>query len=224
MAEKDVFYNIIKRRRSIRKFKADSIPDDYVEKIIEAARWAPSGANTQPWEFIVVKDQKTKDEIANIFVQYNKRAREIDKTFPFSEEELLRKKYAVPPVLLIICSDLRCKKAYPRGSDREATVYASMGTAMEHIHLMATALGIASAWGTVNDEVDKKLKQLLDIPEMLKVLEVFPLGYPDLDPSPKHLRSLEEIIHYERFDHAKWRSDQELRHRISSRRFADIYS
>ena len=48
---------LIKKRRSIRGFKPDPIPDKYVDKIIEAARWAPSGANSQPWEFIVIKKQ-----------------------------------------------------------------------------------------------------------------------------------------------------------------------
>ncbi len=49
---------LVKERRSIRKFKPDPIPDEYVDKIIEAARWAPSGGNSPPWEFIVIKKQE----------------------------------------------------------------------------------------------------------------------------------------------------------------------
>lgn len=224
MAEIDILIDIMKKRRTIRKFKPDPIPDEYVEKVIEAARWASSGANTQPWEFIVVKDQKAKDEIANIFIEYSRKAREIDKEFPFGPEEPLRKKYVDPPVLLVVCSDPRCKEAYPKGSDREEILDASMGAAMEHIHLAATALGIASAWGTVSEGVNKRLKQLLGIPEVLRVLEVFSLGYPDMEPSPKCCRDLKDMIHHERFDQSKWRKDQELKEMISSRRFADIYS
>ena len=49
------FAQVVKSRRTIRRFTADPIPDDYIEKILDVARWAPSGANSQPWEFIVIK-------------------------------------------------------------------------------------------------------------------------------------------------------------------------
>ena len=51
------FLELVQKRRSIRRFKSDQIPDEYVDKIIEAGRWAPSGFNLQPWEFVVVKEQ-----------------------------------------------------------------------------------------------------------------------------------------------------------------------
>jgi nitroreductase len=57
------FLELVKKRRSIRRFKPDPIPDEYVDKIIEAGRWAPSGFNLQPWEFVVVKDKELKDKI-----------------------------------------------------------------------------------------------------------------------------------------------------------------
>ena len=62
----DELLDLLRTRRSTRKFKPDPIPDEYIEKIIEAARWAPSGANGQPWEFIVIKDQQTKTRIAEL--------------------------------------------------------------------------------------------------------------------------------------------------------------
>ena len=62
----DSFLELAKNRRSIRRFKPDPIPDEYVDKIIEAARWAPSGFNSQPWEFVVIKDKKLKDEVMKI--------------------------------------------------------------------------------------------------------------------------------------------------------------
>ena len=57
----DEFFDFIRNRRSVRRFKQDPIPDEYVEKILDAGRWAMSGANAQPWEFIVVKDRETKE-------------------------------------------------------------------------------------------------------------------------------------------------------------------
>jgi len=60
MIKIDEFLDLVKKRRSIRRFKSDPIPGKLVEKIIEVARWAMSGANAQPWEFVVVKDQNKK--------------------------------------------------------------------------------------------------------------------------------------------------------------------
>ena len=54
---------LVKKRRSIRRFRSDPVPDEYIEKIIEAGRWAPSGYNSQPWEFLVIKDKVLKDRI-----------------------------------------------------------------------------------------------------------------------------------------------------------------
>ena len=59
----DLLYDIIRRRASVRKLKPDPIPDGYIEKILEAGRWAMSGANSQPWEYIVVKDAQVKKDL-----------------------------------------------------------------------------------------------------------------------------------------------------------------
>ena len=57
----DELLELLKKRRSTRRYKPDPVPDEAIDKIIEAARWAPSGFNQQPWEFVVVKDQKLKE-------------------------------------------------------------------------------------------------------------------------------------------------------------------
>ena len=62
--EIESFIELLKSRRSIRAYKPDPIPDKYIQKIIEAARWAPSGGNSQPWEFVVIKRKDLKDRIA----------------------------------------------------------------------------------------------------------------------------------------------------------------
>ena len=63
----DEFLDLARKRRSIRKFKPAPVPDEYIEKIIEAGRWAMSGANGQPWEFIVVKDKETIKKIVEVY-------------------------------------------------------------------------------------------------------------------------------------------------------------
>src|SRR5579871_5732605 len=67
----DHLYDILARRMSIRRLKPDPIPDDYVHKILEAGRWAMSGANSQPWEFVVVKDAAIKKRLFRAYIELN---------------------------------------------------------------------------------------------------------------------------------------------------------
>ncbi len=66
----DSLLEMVKARRSIRRFKPDPVPDEYVDKIIEVARWAPSGFNQQPWEFVVVKNKELRDSIAQLHTEW----------------------------------------------------------------------------------------------------------------------------------------------------------
>ena len=67
----ELLYDIIRRRSSIRKLKPDPIPEEYINKILEAGRWAMSGANSQPWEYIVVKDPKVKKDLFRCYAEVN---------------------------------------------------------------------------------------------------------------------------------------------------------
>src|ERR1700741_1940325 len=67
----DILYDIIRHRSSIRKLKPDPIPDEYIDKVLEAGRWAMSGANSQPWEFIVVRDPQVKQALVDAYVDVN---------------------------------------------------------------------------------------------------------------------------------------------------------
>jgi nitroreductase len=104
------FLDLVKKRRSIRSFRTDPVPDEYVNKIIEAARYAPSGANSQPWEFIVVKDQEIKDRIAGIVSgqsEYSRKVeltREKDLRFSTLTGPVREPAYKNAPVYVILCS------------------------------------------------------------------------------------------------------------------------
>ena len=67
----DVLLDLVKARHSVRKFKPDPIPADTIDKILEIARWAMSGANSQPWEFVVVTDPDTKKQLRDAYSEYN---------------------------------------------------------------------------------------------------------------------------------------------------------
>lgn len=219
----DGLLEIMRNRRSIRKFKPDPIPDDAVDKIIEAARWACSGANSQPWEFIVIKDPQTREKITDVFLQTTRKTREIDKNFPFGTDEGVVRHYQAP-VLIAVCCDTRLKEAYPLTGWRDETLSVSMGAAIQHMHLAAAALGLGTAWGSVSEPSEKGLKDILGVPSFLKVKEIISLGYPDEQPTARYRRSVEEITHRERLDPTKLRSDEEIKSRIATRKRSDIYT
>jgi len=172
----DVF-EAIKRRRSIRAFKNVDVPEETVEKLIDAARWAPSAGNIQPWEFIIVRNEETKRRLAEAALNQT-----------FIEEA---------PVVIVACADCQCS-SMGYGS-RGATLYCIQDTAaaIQNIHLAATDMGLGTCWiGAFREELVKKL---LKIPDGVKPVAIIPVGYPAEQPNPRPRRPLNEIIHHEMF-------------------------
>jgi nitroreductase len=220
----DEFLQLLKKRRSIRMFKPDPIPDEYVQKILEAARWAMSGANGQPWEFIVVKDAKTKDKIGDIYMESKKDTYEIEKT---RIEELRHPQYSSPPkgkpgfigapVLLVVCGDRRTFQATVLGTHfflggvQPGDTYAkNVGNAIHNMHLAAAALGLGSQWVTVQRDWEQALKRLLDVPDLIEIHAIVPVGFPGYEPGAAYRRELEEMVHIEKYDHSKFRSTGDI--------------
>jgi nitroreductase len=216
------FLTLVKTRRSIRSFKPDPVSDEYVERIIEAARFAPSGANSQPWEFIVIKDKETKDKIAALVVEQAEpgrkveAAREEDLRFPGAKGPVGEPGYKNAPVFILLCGDPRTKEAYPlfttltRGDSHFTSGLAS---AFLYMTLAATAMGLGSQWvsATGSPLVKPLLKQLLDIPHGLEIYDMLVVGYPASQPKERFVRDRAEMIHHGRFDRVRYRSDKQMR-------------
>jgi nitroreductase len=226
--EYDSFLELLKKRRSTRAFKPDPVPDEYVDKIIEAARWAPSGGNSQPWEFIIVKDKDQRDRIVEIFkeqleVTYKiEQTRERDQRFPsYRKPPKGTPGFANAPVFIIVCGDPRSMEAYPLKAklDRgESNFYSSLASAFLYMHLAATLLGLGSQWvsASSSDLMQSRLKALLDIPYELQIYDMMPLGYLVSEAKPRKVRSKEEMVHYGKFDKSKTRTDQQVTDLIAS--------
>ena len=96
-------------RRSIRSFQETPVPDEMIMKILEAGRWAPSGGNSQPWEFIVVKQRDMLKKIAEIFEKDREQRTRDNVNFPGSSKAYLES----IPVMIVVAADPRWKQAYP---------------------------------------------------------------------------------------------------------------
>lgn len=168
----DIF-ELIKKRRSVRKYdSAKPVSDEQINKILEAAVWAPSSGNTQCWRFFVVRNPKVKEDLA-IKAGHQ----------PFITDA---------PVLIVVAADLNhIGRAYgSRGRD----TYALQDTAaaIQNIFLAATSLGLASCWVGAFDEA--KAVQILKLPDGIRPVAMLPMGYPAANPSSPPRKPLSEVV------------------------------
>ena len=220
----DSLLELVKKRRSIRKFKPQAISDEYVDKIIEAARWAPSGANSQPWEFIVVKKQDLRDKIIELIKEHSDHTHKAE----LAREPELRFKwgaagYVSAPVFIIVSGDPRTKDAYPLTSIQErgnSYFTSSLASAFLYMTLAATTLGLGPQWvsAIASPYVQSLTKELLGVPKELEFYDMLALGYPDMEPRPRLVRAKEEMVHYDYYDGTKFRTEQQIRDFIATLR------
>jgi nitroreductase len=219
----DSFLELAKARRSIRRFKPAPIPDEYVDKIIEAARLAPSGYNTQPWDFVVVKDKKIKDSIAQWVGKYWAAALEMEETrefgqkqgdYPWRDTDM---DFRIAPVYIILYGDTRAKVGLPMfiryyPHMRESIYNSSLANAFMYMLLAATTLGLATQWISLIAEpyVSCMVKNLLGIPGELEPYDMLVLGYPAYTPRPKLLRARDKMVHYDHCRKEDFRTDEEV--------------
>jgi len=162
----------IRTRKSVRKYLAKPIEEEKLQKILEASRLAPSASNRQEWRFVIVKDEKTRKQLAGaagsqIFV-------------------------GEAPVVIVACAEtdghiMRCG---------QPCHLIDVAITLDHISLMAVELGLGTCW--IGHFDADKVKRILRIPEEIQVIELMPLGYPvDASPQDKKRMSLEEIVKYD---------------------------
>jgi len=215
---------LVKKTRSIRRFKPDPIPDEYIDKIIEVARWAPSGFNSQPWEFVVVKKKELKDKISEFIDEYVRQSARMEATREKWQKTIMRQYAGVPmdyrtaPVFILLFGDTRTKVGLPMAlrydDSRCQKIYiSSLANAFLYMHLAATSLGLASQWvsGVQVPLAHCLTKDLLGIPKEMEVYDMMALGYPAVKPRPKLMRDKEKMVHYDYCGKKDFRTDEEVR-------------
>jgi nitroreductase len=222
----DGLLELVKARRTIRRFRPDPIPDDYIEKIIDVARWAPSGFNMQPWEFVVVKKPDLRRKIVEHINHYWAIAKDMETTRepwqgkPWSTSGVIDAgmDYTTAPAYIILFGDTRTQAGLPMGvrcdSHRRDLIFTSgLANAFLYMHLAATALGLASQWvsAVTTPFASCMVKHLLGIPPELEAFDMLALGYPALKPSPKLMRDSKKMVHYDDCGQADFRTEEEVK-------------
>ena len=173
---------LIKSRRSTRRFKPDTVSDEDLNAVLEAARWAPSGENAQPWKFIVIKNKELMNKIVELLPY--KKFQAFLKNAPILIGVLVNRKKSAWAVLDgALCVQNLMLEAWSRG----------LGTCF-------------SAWyPTVPLPVEEKVKDLLNMPTNWMIITFTPLGYPVDEPEqayrlPAKRKPLEELVSFEKFE------------------------
>jgi nitroreductase len=213
--EYDRLLNLVKQRRTVRKFKPDPLPEGYIEKIIEIARWAPSGFHTQPWEFVVVTKREVKEAIIQAFDRY---APPITNTKPGDDlSDPLRRSFRDAPVFIFLLADWRAKVGLPgHPTEKNAVVtgiyYSSLASAFLYMHLAAASLGLASQWYSAasRPEAEREIRNIIGIPDGLSIYDMMVLGYPAAPPNAKELRSVADMIHYDDCGPQDFRTNEQV--------------
>ena len=167
----------IKGRRSIRAFQRKIVPEEIVEELIDAARWAPSAGNIQPWEFIIVQKQEIKRRLAEAALEQS-----------FIEEA---------PVVIVVCADEKCSSIGYGTRGRVLYCIQDTAAAIQNILLAACSLGLGACW--VGAFKEEEAREILKTPREIRPVAMIPLGYPDESPPPRKRRNLSQIIHHDTF-------------------------
>ncbi|MBM7868635.1 nitroreductase [Clostridium pascui] len=170
-------------RRSIRNYNNKSVEDEKILQLLESARLAPSGSNTQPWHFIVVKSELTKQKLAK--ASHN------------------QKWMLSAPVFIVCVADIRCRiegtvdVILNENSPQEELkqILRDTSISMEHILLEAENLGLGTCW--VAWFTQDEIRPILNIPTDKYVVGIITLGYANEAPKARPRKNLKEIIHYE---------------------------
>lgn len=166
-------FEAIKARRSIRAYEAREVEEEKLRRVLEAGRLAPSANNRQDWRFIVVRDPEKRKKLV--------------------EAAGGQAFVGTAPVVLVVCGTEPEKVMYC--GQPAYTVDATI--ALSFMILEACELGLGTCWLGHFDE--QRVKEILGIPEKVRVVAMTPLGYPAESPTARPRKSLDEVVSYERF-------------------------
>jgi nitroreductase len=203
---------IIKDRRSIRQYTDEPVSEEQLEMILEAARQAPSGENAQPWRFIIVKDEAMRKQLGAVAGGGSGRrftaefvTKKMQERFVSLEDEAKKKRIfekltsgrvsaflADAPVSIVVCGR---KDVWDLPYDTSA--------AIENMLLMVTALGLGACWviaPCIDIRDEERLKNLLGVPEGVKVISIISVGHPTRPHRPRPRLALHELVYDEKWD------------------------
>ena len=173
---KTAFLDLAEKRRSVRAYKPDEVPEDLLQTVLEAGRLAPSACNKQPWRFIVVRDEVARRALGAAYA---------------------REWFWKAPVVIAVC--ILPKEAWTRSFDGQNYAMVDGALALDHMTLAAAELGLGTCWIGAFDPA--AAREILGLPDGVEIVGMTPLGFPDVEANPRvrSRRPLGEIVMKERW-------------------------
>ncbi len=176
-------------RRSVRNFRVEEVPPNKIVEILGCALKAPSASNGQPWEFILIKDQKIKDRIGYLGARslYERKKRKLKDTKKRFE------KIAQAPLFIVVVCNTKKSPIFWKHDGSAAT---------QNMLLAAHALGLGAVWLGAPIALKKhsnEIKKLLKIPKHCEIASIVALGYPASKLEPRPQDEIKDKVHFERW-------------------------
>jgi nitroreductase len=168
------FQELIEKRYSVRAYKPDPVDDEMLERVLEAARLAPTAANRQPFQLIVIHTAGREAELKRIYG---------------------RDWFVQPPLIICVCGVL--DQGWVRRDDGKSYVDVDAAIVMDHLILAAADLGLGTCWiGAFNPDA---AREVLGLPEGVEPIAFTPLGYPADQAGGKKRKPMTELVRHERW-------------------------
>jgi nitroreductase len=204
-------FEIIDTTRAMKRLKPDPVPLELIRKVLDAGTKAPSGVNTQPWEFVVVRDAETKKWIQERYVHFSrKRFGALVESLDLVDTQHARMLRTVMhlakhlhevPVLLFVCGH----RDWPAAILAEKRVgkapppYGSIYPCAQNILLACRAVGLGASLTTVHHMFEGELAKRLGVPEDVGIVALLPIGFPKGRFGPVTRKPAEELTHFDRW-------------------------
>jgi nitroreductase len=195
-------FDAINTQRAVRRFKPDAVPPEAVSRVLAAATRAPSGGNSQPWSFVVLRDAGVRRQVGALYKDawdaggVDRLTSDPDpaKARVYKSAKYLAERMGEAPVLILACIE-------SGGRGPSLTTGASIYPAVQNLMLAARALGLGTVITTIHRGREREIKDLLSIPEGVTTAALIPMGYPVKGAGfgPVRRRPVSEVAYLDRW-------------------------
>ncbi len=195
-------FDAMHTQRAVRRFAPDPVPSEAVSRVLDAATRAPSGGNSQPWSFIVLRDAEVRRQVGALYrdaweaggVDRFTSDPDPAKARVYRSAKYLAERMGEAPVLILACIE-------SGGRGPSFTTGASIYPAVQNLMLAARALGLGTVITTIHRGREGEIKELLSIPDDVTTAALIPMGYPAEGAGfgPVRRRPVTEVTHLDRW-------------------------
>ena len=197
MSDNISLFDAMNTQRAIRYFKPDPVPQEALDKILEAASKAPSGTNRQMWHFVIVQDDEKRAKLSDIYRRAGRNALPNLQWLQDANPRILRSATHLiehmddAPVLLLACIE--------HGGETNLTTGSSIYPAVQNILLAARGLGLGSVLTTFHKQYEGEVREIFGIPDNVETAALLPIGYPSdgVRYGPTRRKPIEEVTHWD---------------------------